>query len=175
MSEDYMTPEFQKKLADLSRYWAKYFDQLSKWVEEDRVAPLEPLDPNLTPQEQWRVVGARENLEKNKAIKKHISSTHTWIPGKMHWSKKTNNGYQSPLECKTCGMGASGYDELGWVGEEIHKVDLEAGDVPSRDMHGGYIHRTCQEVVAARAEARKKHKGGKCGQCRTYGCIHKDT
>lgn len=140
--------------------WAetqKFYDKLDGWLDKEY---LKELGRTLSFQDYRK----EYDLLKNAAVKKHISSTHTWIKGKTHRYK--DNFYQSPLECKICGMGATDYEEVGF--ELVQVIDL-----PSRDMHNCAIHRTCEEVLAAKKQSRRLHKGGKCIQCWTYGCLLK--
>ncbi len=162
MSDEH-SPEFEEHLKMLSRYWSKFYDQLEKWIEEDKLLPEFTFSKSYV-KEEWIEHAKLHNAAKNAAIKKHISSTHTWVKGKDRW--RNDNWHCSPFECKVCRIGASGHEEVGWAGEMA-----EVTDIPSRDMHGVHMHRTCAEVQASRAEARRKHAGGKCGQCCTYGCF----
>jgi len=148
-------------------YWRSFYDQLDAWMKEDAATEMEEIQQILGVDfKEWN---RRYYLLKNATVKKHISSTHTWIKGKMHYSKKADNWHQSPLECKVCGMGASGWErECVYFSEEESKI--KPGELPSGDMHGGYIYRTCEEVLKAKKEIRKKRKGTKCLQCGTYGC-----
>lgn len=145
-------------------YWRKFFEQVDEWMEEDGLKIT--VDIN-----SFKEFTKQLNLNRNAVIKKHISSTHTWVKGKDRWSKKMDNWHRSPVECKVCGIGASDWEEAGYVGEESFEIDLSKGELPSRDMHGHYLHRTCEEVQAAKAKHRKSRKGGKCLQCGSYDCM----
>lgn len=147
--------EFQKRLKLVSNYWNSFYEQLEKWTIEN----------DLTINDNWRQHSIKYDIARNNAIKNHISSTHTWIKGPDHWSKKIDNWFSFPFECKVCKMGASDYEE---VYDEHLKINLKTGDLPSHDMHNNYITRTCEEVQLAK----KRRKGKKCIQCGTYGCIN---
>jgi hypothetical protein len=162
------SPEFKEDLKKISHYWINFYNKLEKWIEQDNLMPETKFSEGYV-KEEWVEHIGKHNVARNTVIKKYVSSTHTWVKGKDRYSKKNANWHCSPFECKVCRMGASGHDEVGWAGEMA-----EATDMPTRDMHGQPIHRTCLEVQAAREEARKKHAGGKCIQCSTYGCLLED-
>lgn len=151
-----MNQDYLKLISENSR---EFFSKLENWIAPD-VAKL--VNDNLSFEEFQK----QYNLLKNSAIKKYISSTHTWIKGKSHYLKKYQNWYQSDLECAICKMHATQYEEI-WI--DIVKVT----NLPSRDSHNHYISRTCQEVLIAREKYRKVRKGTKCYQCWTYGCLFK--
>jgi len=135
-----------------------FYDKLDRWMKEDG------FKYSALPEEYSKRADERV-IAQNAAIKKHISSTHTWAVGKERWSKKFDNWFQSPFECTVCKMGGSSCDNIDRVGNREEVIDI-----PTRDMHNNLIRRTCQEVLAARQEYRKKRKGSKCYQCGTYGC-----
>jgi hypothetical protein len=161
------TPEFQAHLREISRNARDFYDKIEKWIKQDGLEHTVKLSPGYVSAE-YIELARQHNLAKNIVVKKYISSTHNWIEGKARWSKKRDNWFQSPYECTVCRMGGSGHDEVGWAGEME-----EVTDIPTRDMHGHLISRTCAEVLAAREEYRKKRKGTKCYQCGTYGCLFK--
>lgn len=162
--------KFQKHLSSSYECWRKFFKQIHQWMEEDglEVDPVKSKDFDLEIHRKWM---ERYNLNKTATVKKHISSTHAWVKGKERWSKKYDNWFMNPIECKVCKMGASDYEEVGWALVDYAQINLEKGEVPSRDMHNHYIYRTCEEVQAARMAHRKSRKGRKCLQCGTYACI----
>lgn len=152
------------------RYWDVFYEKITALSKKDNLVP--EYKTGEFDMEYHKEFIRLYNIARNTTIKKYISATHTWIVGKSHYSKKKDNWWQAPLECEVCGIGASAHEEVGWAGER-EKINFEAGELPSRGMHGESIHRTCEEVQAARDEYRKHRKGSKCGQCRSYGCILK--
>lgn len=166
--QDYMTPDFREHLKNISKHWAVFCDKIENWIKEDNLMPDFKFSKEYVKEEQVEY-SKLHNAAKNAVIRKYISSTHIWVEGKSRWSKKYDNWYQNPYECKVCKIGASGHEEIGWAGEMAPITDI-----PTHDMHGQSMHRTCAEVQAARAEAKKKHKGGKCRQCSAFGCLLKD-
>ena len=158
-------PKFEKHLAKVTRYWSGFVRQLEFWMEQDwpgRIAEIDGL--MLSDHKEWcRLYYSF----KNETVKRHVSSTHDWIPGKQHYSSKTDNVYESPFECSQCGMCASNWEHESFMIDS--KEPIKLGCQPSSDMHNQLFHRTCQNVQAAR----KKRTGRvRCGQCRTYGCLN---
>ena len=171
MKEEKPDPIFEEHLQNVHKYWGKFYNRLQQWMKEDglEVVAKQTSTSDMKAHQDWM---RQYSLNKNATIKKHISSTHTWVKGKERWSKKSNNWHMNPIECAICKMGASNFEEIGSAGD-YNEIDLDKGDIPSQDMHGSIIHRTCQEVQDARTEYRKHRKGTKCIQCGTYGCIRK--
>ena len=146
----------QEKLKQIMLFWSKYYDQLDKWIG---LKIIDNLFNSSIPQKE---ISIQFDLLRNAAIKKYISSTHTWIKNTEHQNKCNVICY--PFECKVCGQAASKY-------EEIWSYCEETKDIPSRDMHNHRIYRTCQEILAAKKIILSSRKGRKCLQCNTYGCF----
>jgi hypothetical protein len=157
------------KYAELYNHWTAFNDQIRRWAEEDRILPDFPKMENGYDSKIFNPYNAAYNLALVNTVKKHISSTHTWIEGIDRWSHKYNNWFQSPFECKVCMMGAGSFHELGPHRLDYVKVVLENGDIPSQGMHSGFLYRTCEGVLKA-----KKLRGKYCMQCSTYGCIQNE-
>lgn len=153
--------EHQERLKKINEYWTKFYDKVEAWMKPD----LSKLSDIILKDHKAYIV--QYNLLKNAVIKKHVSSTHTWIKGKSHYLKGPDNWYESSLECAVCKMHATKYEEVGYDSVEVL-------DIPSRDSHNQVINRTCAEVLAAREAYRKVRKGTKCHQCWTYGCLMKE-
>lgn len=115
-------------------------------------------DPNFS----YRSARIQYQEAKNVEIRKRISSTHTWMKDVTH--KYRDNWYTYAMECKVCGQGASAHEEDG----DFNMIRV---GMPTKDMHGKILMRTCEEVLAAKKSHRAAHKGGKCLQCNTYDCI----
>lgn len=145
----------------ITQYWAKFYAQLDAWVRETHQSDTDLSSTGISEFNNRRIV----------AVKNHISSTHQWVRGKMRWSKKTDNFYMYPFECKICKMGASEYEKEDNLPVPSRKVDLENGGLPTHDMHSNLIHQTCKDILNLRTIYLHKRKGGKCGQCGTYGCL----
>ena len=146
----------QEQNKKIWNFWGKFYAQLEDWIGHKKLDIL--YASNLSNQE----ISIQVDRLKNAAIKEYISSTHTWIRDTTRQYK--GNFYNYPLECKVCGQAASDSEE-----EYIYNVKVV--NIPSRDMHGHRIYRTCQEVLLAKKKARQLHKGPKCMQCHTYDCI----
>lgn len=155
-NEEYL--KFKDRLDPISIYWAKFYYNIELFKNQQGI--LKSYIDNGMDKPSFTEFILKDNSIRIDMTRKHISSTHTWIKGRLYWSKKYNNGYQAPFECSVCGIGAS-----DWNQDSMSKID-----VPIGCMHGGMLKRTCAEVLAAHKEYRKHRKGSKCGQCRTYGC-----
>lgn len=145
-----------KKVSKASARHQVFWETISKLVKSQVAALQKKKLPHLEAWERYDRILAD-------GVKKHYSSTHTWVPGKSRWSKKRDNFWVFPLECSVCRMGAAKHDQIG--------AKLVPTEVPSRDMHLCYIDRTCEEVMNTWRLASKK-RGPRCIQCYTYGCDH---
>lgn len=165
-----ISDEERKLLGEVYKRATDFYDQLHTWMKEEGTYPDFPIMPNGYDRDVYAIFQEKFNLAQENVIKKHFSSTHTWGEGVMRWSKKRDNWFMSPLECKVCKMGAGAWHSENRL--NLTKVNLEEGDVPTMDMHGNFISRTCAEVLAAK-KSRKGGNDGKCGQCNTYDCALK--